>query len=214
MSAAILEPPRPAPDRSSQPERAERVVGEAKVWLTSVGLTLGLLMVAGLLWIIVYNGVRVFWPRRVVQMELKSESPFEFQGKKMVAGAVVRHSEKVALDAAARSAAQASGRHPMEWQLYVGNKDAWGQNFVFVDEDAVARETYPPELMVIERLEYGNAIGVPLALKPKDGATIAASDPAFGGKLEALSREVNARRDTIEHLEKDQIGRINDRMER
>ncbi len=210
MSTATLEAPR----RTPPPSPPKRVVGEPKVWLTSVGLTLGLLMVVGLLWIIFYNGVRVFWPRQVVQMAIKSESPFAFQGKKLLAGAVVKHSEKVALDAAARAAAQATGKHPMEWQLYVGNKDAWGQNFVFVDEDAVAGETFPGEIMVIERVEYGNAIGVPLALTPKEGAAIGVGDPAFGAKLDALSREVNARRNAIKHLEKDQIGEINARMER
>lgn len=214
MSIETLEAPRPAPRRTPLPATPKRVVGEPKVWLTSVGLTLGLLMVAGLLWVIFYNGVRVFWPRRVVQMAIKGESPFSFQGKKVIAGAVVKHSEKVALDAAARAAAQASGKHPMEWQLYVGNKDAWGQNFVFVDEDAVAGESYPRDLLVIERVEYGNAIGVPLALQPKEGAAISVGDQAFHAKLESLKREVNARRAAIKHLEKDQIGDINARMER
>ncbi len=213
MSAGTLEPSRPAPRRHPLPPVPKRVVGEPKVWLTSVGLTLGLLMVVGLLWIIFYNGVRVFWPRRVVQMTIKAESPFEFQGRKVLTGALVKHAEKVALDATARAAALASGRPPMEWQLYVGNKDAWGQNFVFVDEDAVADRTFPAEVMVIERIEYGNAIGMPLALKPQDGPAISASDPAFAAKLKGLEREVNHRRDEIKRIEKDQIGEINAKMD-
>jgi phosphate transport system permease protein len=214
MSAATLEPPRPAPRPHPLPPAPKRVVGEPKVWLTSVGLTIGLLMVVGLLGVIVDHGVRVFWPRRVVQMEIRSDSAFAFQGKKIVTGAVVKHSEKIALDAAARAAAQASGKQPMEWQLYVGNKDAWGQNFVFVDDDAIAATSEPKDLMVIERVEYGNAIGTPLALQPKIGAAIPVSDPGFFAKLETLKREVNARRAAIKHLEKDEIGAINARMER
>jgi phosphate transport system permease protein len=212
MSSATLTPPPPAArQRGSGP--AYRTVGEAKVWLTSVGLTLGLLMVAGLLWIIIYNGVRVFWPARLVQLTIKAESPFEFGGKKVLAGAVVRHAAKMALDAPALATAQASGSTPMEWQLYVGNKDAWGQNFVFVDEDAIAERSEPADLLMIERMEYGSAIGVPLALTAKDGTKISASDAAFGKKLAALKDEVNARRAAIKHLEKDEIGAINSRME-
>jgi phosphate transport system permease protein len=211
MSVATLE--RPAPPRAPIPRAPKRTVGEAKVWLTSVGLTLGLLMVVGLLWIIFYNGVRVFWPRPVVQMTIKSDAPFEFQGKKVLAGAVVRHSEKVALEAKTRAAALARGQVPMEWQLYVGNKDAWGQNFVFVDEEAVAETTQPKDLLVMERIEYGNAIGVPLALKPKDGAVLSASEPGFAAKLQALVHEANARRAQIKRIEKDQIGDINARMD-
>lgn len=214
MSTATLEPPRPTPRRAPLPPTPKRVAGEPKVWLTSVGLTLGLLMVVGLLWIIFYNGVRVFWPRPVVQMEIKADSPFEFQGKKVLVGAVVKRSEKAALDAKARTLVQLTGQHPMEWQLYVGNKDAWGQNFVFVDEAAVAGQSYPRDILVIERMEYGNAIGSPLALKPKEGAAIPVGDPGFETKLKTLSHEVNARRDTIKHIEKDQIGEINARMER
>ena len=214
MSAATLDPPRPAPRNALLAPAPKRVAGEAKIWLTSVGLALGLLMVAGLLWIIIDHGVRVFWPRRVVQMQLKSDSPFEFQGRKIIAGSIVRHAEKIALDAAAIAAAQARGRRPKEWQIYVGNKDAWGQNFVFVDDDAVAAITRPADLLAIERIEYGQAIGEPVALQPKDGAAIAAGDPAFAPKLAALVREVNARRKEIEHLEKDEIGDINAQMER
>ncbi|HYR59489.1 MAG TPA: hypothetical protein VEO95_12700, partial [Chthoniobacteraceae bacterium] len=214
MSAATLDPPRPAPRNALLAPAPKRVAGEAKIWLTSVGLALGLLMVAGLLWIIIDHGVRVFWPRRVVQMQLKSDSPFEFQGRKIIAGSIVRHAEKIALDAAAIAAAQARGRRPKEWQIYVGNKDAWGQNFIFVDDDAVEAITRPADLLAIERIEYGQAIGEPVALQPKDGAAIAAGDPAFAPKLAALVREVNARRKEIEHLEKDEIGDINAQMER
>jgi len=214
MSAATLDPPRPAPRSALLAPAPKRVAGEAKIWLTSVGLALGLLMVAGLLWIIIDHGVRVFWPRRVVQMQLKSDSPFEFQGRKIIAGSIVRHAEKIALDAAAIAAAQARGRRPKEWQIYVGNKDAWGQNFIFVDDDAVEAITRPADLLAIERIEYGQAIGEPVALQPKDGAAIAAGDPAFAPKLAALVREVNARRKEIEHLEKDEIGDINAQMER
>ena len=213
MSAGTLDSPRPAPLRHPQPAAPKRVVGEPQVWLTSVGLTLGLLMVAGLLSVIFYNGVRVFWPRPVVEMTIKAESPFEFQGRKVLAGALVKHDEKIALDAKARAAAQARGRRPMEWQLYVGNKDAWGQNFVFVDEDAVGAQTYPADVVVIERVEYGNAIGVPVSLKSKEAGAIPAGDPAFAGKLKALRSEVNARRAEIKRIEKDQIGDINAKMD-
>jgi phosphate transport system permease protein len=214
MSNATLERPRSASSSAQLPAAPKRVVGEAKVWLTSVGLTLGLLMVVGLLGVILDHGVRVFWPRRLVQIEIRSGSPFEFQGKKVIAGAVVSRSEKMSLDAAARAAALASGRAPMEWQLYVGNKDAWGQNFVFVDAEAVAGESYPRDLFLMERVEYGNAIGTPLALKSREGAIINVGDAGFHDRLNALTREVNARRAAIKRLEKVEIGDINARMER
>ena len=43
--------------------------GEPFVWLTSMGLAIGLLMVVGLLCVIVINGLPVFWPGRVVSCQ-------------------------------------------------------------------------------------------------------------------------------------------------
>jgi phosphate transport system permease protein len=212
MSAAVLDPPS-APSRKKGSRGSQRSVGEAKVWLTSVGLTLGLLMVVGLLWVIVAHGAEVFWPRRVAQMTIKPDAAFDFQGKKVVTGEVVKRQEKVAMDPKARAAALARGEVPMEVQLYVGNKDAWGQNFVFLDEGAVSAVSYPREVLVMERVEYGDAIGEPLTLKNKDGSQIAASESAFFAKLQALVKEIGQRRDQIRHIEKDQIGAINARLE-
>ena len=68
MSAAVLEPtpPRSSRPRNVLPPGKRRTAGEAKVWLVSVGLSLGLLMVVCLLGLILKNGITVFWPRGVV----------------------------------------------------------------------------------------------------------------------------------------------------
>ncbi len=51
--------------------RVHAAPGEPFVWLTSMGLGIGLLMVAGLLGVIVMNGLPVFWPGRAVTVKLK-----------------------------------------------------------------------------------------------------------------------------------------------
>jgi phosphate transport system permease protein len=214
MSAPVLEPPPPAAPRRVAHAGPKRTSGEAKVWLTSVGLSIGLLMVAGLLYVIVANGIAVFWPARVVRLEIKADAAFAFEGQKQLTGAIVKRQEKAAVDARTRAAALARGERLTELQLYVGNKDAWGQNFVFVDESAVAATSYPRDIMVIERVEYGNAIGTPVALRAKDGTETRADEPGFFGRLEAAAREVNARRVQIKRIEKDRIGAINEEMEK
>ncbi|MCX7869871.1 MAG: hypothetical protein N2322_07965, partial [Terrimicrobiaceae bacterium] len=50
--------------------RARAAPGEPLVWLTAMGLAIGLLMVGMLLVIIVANGLPVFWPSKVYQVEL------------------------------------------------------------------------------------------------------------------------------------------------
>ena len=44
--------------------------GEPFIWLTGGALTLSLLLVAGLIGLILYNGLGFFWPRDVVRLTL------------------------------------------------------------------------------------------------------------------------------------------------
>ena len=46
--------------------------GEPFVWITAMGLSIGLLMVIGLLGVILANGLPVFWPNRVVEATLNT----------------------------------------------------------------------------------------------------------------------------------------------
>jgi len=213
MSARVLEPPAPAAPRRVTHAGPKRTAGEAKVWLSSVGLCIGLVMVVGLLCLIITNGIAVFWPERIAQLEIKADAAFVFEGQKQLTGEIVKRQQKAAVDARTRATALARGDQLTELQIYVGNKDAWGVNFVFVDESAIAATSYPRELMVVERMEYGDAIGIPLALQGKDGATTLAGDPAFLTRLQAATREVNTRRGQIKRIEKDRIGAINAKME-
>ncbi|MDQ3622390.1 MAG: phosphate ABC transporter permease PstA [Verrucomicrobiota bacterium] len=191
-----------------------RGAGEPLVWVTSVGLSLGVLMVLGLLAVILINGAKVFWPARVVQVAIKPESPSDFQGKKVFAGAVVKTQERILSNLADREAAERSGVQPRESQYYVGNKDAYGINFYYLDDAAVAQTQQPRDIAVLERLEYGDAIGYFVALKKKDGATIPASDPGFVAQLTAANREVNERRKELSRVEKGEIGKINSALQR
>ncbi len=214
MSTSVADRPRPSAPRRVVPEGPKRTVGEPKVWLVSVGLSLGLLMVVGLLGLIIKNGVAVFWPRRVAQVEIKADLPFSFQNQKTVTGEIIKRQERLAVDPKTRAKALAQSQKLTEIQLYVGNKDAWNQNFVFVDDAAIAGKTYPRELMKIERMEYGHAIGMPVAINDQNGLVSEAGDPGFFAKLQALTHEASERRERIKDIEKDQIGAINAQMEK
>jgi phosphate transport system permease protein len=187
--------------------------GEPLVWLCSAGLSLGLLMVFGLLLVIGVHGVEVFWPKPVVQVEIRPESAFKFVGSKVLAGEIVKRQTKILTDVKEREAAAAAGKTPTELQLYVGNKDVYGGSFVYLDQDWIARTSSPPDILRMERIEYGNAIGYPVAITSKAGERIGAGEPEFNARLMALVREVNARRDEINRIERKEIGQINQQMQ-
>jgi len=123
-----------------------RVVGESLVWLTAMGLSIGLVMVAGLLLLILCNGISVFWPRTLVEYAVTDHGVTT-----RWLGTEVKHQVK-------------STGTGSETQIYTGNKDAYPP-FRFVDDAAIAEHHVPLDAMLIERLQYGNAIGYPVELR-------------------------------------------------
>jgi phosphate transport system permease protein len=73
--------------------------------------------------------------------------------------------------------------------------------------------SYPADLIVIERLEYGDAIGVPLALDIHGQERLAATDEGFTARLHQFVEEANQRWGAIRRIEKYDIGAINARMD-
>ncbi len=199
-----------APTENSREPRQAR--GEMYVWLSAMGLCIGLLMVAGLMWLIFSQGLAVFWPKQAVVLHLKPGSKAGIAGAETLGGEIAKQQEKTTRDVA--QAANDKSSH-QEWQLFVGNRDVYGFSFIYLDYDQVESVAHPADLMKIERLEYGKAFGQPVGLLTKDNPTpLAVSDPAFEKQLAAAVEEGNQRRHQIEHIEKGEIGEINRHMER
>jgi phosphate transport system permease protein len=104
-------------------------------------------------------------------------------------------------------------RDQSEWQIMVGNKEVYGFGFMYLDQANIAKVSYPTDIMLIERLEYGEALGLPVALQIKGEGTMPATDAEFSTRLQILVTEVRQRREAIKRIEKTDIGRINAKME-
>ncbi|HAT10781.1 MAG TPA: phosphate ABC transporter permease PtsA [Planctomycetes bacterium] len=165
-----------------------RPAGEPLVWLTSMGLAVGLTMVAALLWVIVVNGASVFWPKRIQAWTVQTDGATQ-----TVWGELAKSQPK-----------KFGGGD--EIQVFTGTRDALGSSFRYIDATAITAVEQPTGLMAIERLEYGDAIGLPVRLQLADGTALAADDPAFRPRLAALVAEIAARREEISVIEKGEIG--------
>lgn len=174
------------------------------VWFSGMWLAIGLLMIITLLIVIVKNGLTLFWPSKVVRIELVEGSSAAIQGATTLAGEVRKRQDKRVLDG--------EGKAIPELQLFVGNRDAYGFGFRYVDQSDIVAQTYPENLIVAERLEHGDLIGYPVALKLAD-ETVTADAPDFRARLTDLVKEGNERRHQIERIEKGEIGAINQKME-
>jgi phosphate transport system permease protein len=184
--------------------------GEAWVWVTSMGLAVGLTMIVFLLGMILYNGLEVFWPKPVAQLELREGSEAGIRNAPVFGGELVKSQEKRVLALGADGEPLPPAR---EFQLFVGNKDAYGFSYKYIDALEVERMSYPEDVMVAERLEYGNAIFRPRSIRLADGTEMAASAASFLGTFEHLIEEASERRQTIRRIERDEIGAINREIE-
>ncbi len=124
--------------RSLTAERPFWKVGEPLVWSTAAALAMVLLAAVILVGVIIYNGIGVFWPSKLAQLEMK-DGP-------AIMGEIIQEQE-----------------HPTtkknRIQLKVGNRDLYNLDFRWVDEEKIANITYPSDAMGMERLEYGNFYG-------------------------------------------------------
>ena len=175
-------------------KRTAKASGESLVWLTSMGLTIGLSMVVFLMAMIVTNGARVFWPDRIMRIHLKDGTD--------LGGALVKEQT------------QTTEGGKQEWQIFMGNKDVYGIAFRFMNHSDIVRVEYPGDVLRMERLEYGDAIGTPLFLQTRDGKRVSPEASEFDGNLKTLIEQANDRWKAIRSIEKIQIGRINQQMER
>ena len=147
--------------------------GDPYVWLTGSALGVSLLMIAGLVAVILANGLGFFWPRPVEKLTLQDGS--------VVQGEVVNR-EAIPNP----GAPEAPEVHRI--QLRVGNRDLLGYDFQWVDEAEIASRETPEDVFVVERREYGPLIGTPSLLKR--GEQVVAEGPeAAWAALEPLIDE-------------------------
>lgn len=185
------------PVRSAALSMRHSAIGEPKVWLTALGLTLGIAMVVGLLLLIFCQGISVFWPRPLLELQMKGPD-----GKVETVAGEVRKIQS-------HHSADPNAKPSKEWLFYMGNKDAIGNAFRYINEGDIVSQKRPEDLFIAERMGYGNAIFRPVSLSTTNGKTIAATDPAFRATLDKAILEANTRRSQIQSIERGKIGKIN-----
>ncbi len=142
------------------------------VWLTGGALVLCVAMIAGLLALVAWQGVRTFWPRPIVELRLHDGTVVMGQVTRVETRWVTAADLGRLAPAAARrvrARLDARGRARVRRRLVrTGNFERTGEHFRWVDDDAVASETRPPQGLVLERLSWGRFYGVPVALRRDD----------------------------------------------
>jgi phosphate transport system permease protein len=168
--------------------------GEPFIWLTGGALALSLVMVAGLVLLVMTNGLGFFWPSPIVRFTLSDGT--------VVMGQVTD-----------REAIPTPGAPPgtpvqHRLQLKVGNRDLYGTDFVWVDESKIVKRETPADATMFQRREWGTMYGFIAEVK-EGGQVVARGDEAGWAALQARLPEAHRLFDAIGQIEKDEVGAIN-----
>jgi phosphate transport system permease protein len=172
--------------------------GDPMIWLTGSALGASMLMIAGLILVILANGLSFFWPKPLEQVTLKDGTIL--LGELMGREAIPTPGE-----------AEQSVKHRI--QLRLGNRDLSGTDFRWVDEAEIAARDAPRDAFFVERREYGPLIGVPVLVKQGE-KTLAEGAPAVQAVLGGLLKQAHRDRSAVERIEKHEIGDINYTIEK
>ena len=139
--------------------------GEPFVWATGLALSLILFLTLLLFYVVLANGLTVFWPKQVALATLVDGR--HLLGE-IVQEEVIPHTEKKRL------------------QFKIGNRDLYGLDFKWVDAAEITSLTYPKEVQVLERQEYGNFYGFLSELEVKGIAPPASGSNSLAQTIDAL----------------------------
>ncbi|MBU0728230.1 MAG: phosphate ABC transporter permease PstA [Proteobacteria bacterium] len=117
--------------------------GEPFIWASGLSLAAIISMTILLIGVVIYNGMTVFWPHRLVEYTLAD-------GQKYL-GEISR-TEK-------------SDGKITQIQLKIGNRDLYSLDFKWFAKDNLTKQTYPEAAFALERQEYGNFYGYLKAIR-------------------------------------------------
>ena len=179
--------------------------GEHWIWLSASTVSISLILVFGLLGMIGYKGLSHFWPHAVYHIEVQHND-----GRQEVVVGELHDSKMKEVE----DATSPSGHKEIPQYLFkVGNRDVYGIDFRWLSSADIVGgiEDIEPDVMVIERYEYGNVYGH-LASMTVNGQTennIEKAKAMLAEQVELGNQLIS----DIRYIEKIEIGAINYKIE-
>jgi phosphate transport system permease protein len=173
--------------------------GDLFIWASGAGLAIALLMVVGLLLLIIVNGMGFFWIKDIVELSLTDGRHVmgELAGREIIPNSVTQESPE--------------GKARI--RLKIGNRDLYGLDFKWLNEDQIASRALPPDAVLLERREWGNMYARIKAIYKGDALYSEGGEPGWKALL-PLVEQANDLHSQIERIEKIEIGEINAEIER
>ncbi|MBI4389487.1 MAG: phosphate ABC transporter permease PstA [Nitrospinae bacterium] len=156
-------------------------------------------MVSALMSVVLYNGLRFFWPKEIVQLNLKD-------GRAVLG----QNWERERIPRADLGTNEEKRRYRVK--IKRANRDIDGADFIWIDEDRIASTEVPGDAAVFERYEWGDFYGFVKQVKGREDRVVEGTDAVWTALQEAVSENTDIL-EKIRRLEKDDIGKVNYYME-
>ena len=172
--------------------------GNVFIWGCAAGVSVSLLMVFGLLLLIMINGLGYFWTSDIAELTLKDGQHMmgQLAGREVIPRSVTPDRP------------EGKGR----LRVKVGNRDLYGLDFKWVNDDQIVALVYPADTVLLERREWGNMYGRIKAVY-KAETRLAEGNEAGWSALAPLISTADALHQQITRIEKFEIGSINADLE-
>ena len=190
--------------------------GTPWIWFNAGAVAISIVMVIGLLLVLTIRGMNHFWPRDVLQA---TYNPPVAAGERAITKLLGEHVETESVGAVQL----ASSGIPVDesQELYrrqlmkFGNRDLTGADFGWVLPDYLSDISYPEELVVLERREWGNFYGFLSSVKESGtDVPLVSNEVALWQEFTARLERALTISDEIYDIEKNDIGDINYEVER
>lgn len=171
------------------------------IWFNAGAVAISLVLVVGLLTMIAVRGLGHFWPSSVAVITLE-----DAEGKQTIAG------EFADSESVSREQLRASGVTPKtdehfhtRYLIKTGNRELTNRDFRWVLAEDIQSKTYPKDVVVLERWEWGNFYGFLTGIKE--------NETEVSGDLQAelntrLTRALAIEKE-IHQLEKKELTKLN-----
>ncbi|TVQ06221.1 MAG: phosphate ABC transporter permease PstA [Roseinatronobacter sp.] len=179
--------------------------GEPALWGFGGALALGIILIAGFLMMVLYNGATTFWPKPIAQVELTDGTVIAGVERR---GTIFRPDmPRLAEDV--RAEVEANDGFAYRTLYQTANFDLYGDDFQWVADFETQNVTQPEDFYYFERQTWGVFVGR-IAGMQIDGQQMD-YDPAVLRREQSLARD---RFNQIRRIERTEIGRINHQIER
>ncbi|MGY6704408.1 phosphate ABC transporter permease PstA [Roseinatronobacter sp.] len=180
-------------------------LGEPALWGFGGALALGIILIAGFLMVVLYNGATTFWPKPIDRVELTDGTVIAGVERR---GTIFRP-DLPRLTEDHRAEVEGNDGFAYRTLYQTANFDIYGDDFQWVADFETANITQPADFYYFERQTWGVFVGRIASM------TIDGQDMAYDADV--LRREQRAARQRfaeIRNLERREIGALNFQIER